>query len=382
MSEGRILIVEDDEDLSHMLEYNLTKKGYSAITALDGLAACQLIEETKPDLILLDIMLPGLNGWEICEIIRSHEHEQISEIPIIMLTALSSLEDKLKGIEIGADDYIPKPFAIKEVLLKADRLISKEKRKKQLNSEVRKLETREKQQTDFQTMLFHELKNQLFIIGGYSSIIAAYSSQIKERRFLPPEKYRRCAGIIKDTAKSLVSLAEEILFLSRLETGEYPLPLEEVCLEEIAQDVISVLGQQAKEKEMRINFEMIEKIPKMRLNMTALKLSLSNLIENAVKYSPKRSDIKVSLQPQGEVAVMVQVKDSGPGIPEKDMGKIFDKFYKGENVKNKTKGTGIGLYVAKTLIEAMGGVIGVETEDENGSCFRVVFKKAKERTGR
>jgi len=80
--------------------------------------------------------------------------------------------------------------------------------------------------------------------------------------------------------------------------------------------------------------------------------------------------------------VTVEVKDRGPGIPEKEREKIFDKFYRGENVKNKTKGTGIGLYVAKTLIEAMGGVIGVETEDGNGSCFRVVFKQAKERTGR
>ena len=132
MSDGKILVVEDDEDLVHMLEYNLSKKGYTTISAVDGLDACHLIEEEKPDLILLDIMLPGLSGLEICKIIRSHDHDNISDIPIIMLTALSSLEAKQKGIEMGADDYIPKPFAVKEVLLKVDRLISKEKKKKQL----------------------------------------------------------------------------------------------------------------------------------------------------------------------------------------------------------------------------------------------------------
>jgi signal transduction histidine kinase len=357
MSDGKILVVEDDEDLVHMLEYNLTRKGYTTMAALDGLDACYLIEDEKPDLILLDIMLPGLSGLEICEII----------IPIIMLTALGSLEDKLKGIEMGADDYIPKPFAIKEVLLRVDRQIGREKKKRQLNTEVKKLEAREKQQTDFQNMLFHELKTQLLMIGLSSSIIA-------QRRVLAPEKYQSCARIIKECTISMTSLAEEILLLSRVETGEYPLPREEVCLEEITQQTISVLLQQAKEKEMSIHFERIGNIPKMRLNPTALKLSLSNLIENAVKYSPEKSGIRVSLKSQGEKEIIVEVKDSGPGIPEKDTEKIFNKFYRGENVKNKMKGTGIGLYIAKTLIEAMGGIIRVESKNGNGSCFRVVLK--------
>ena len=370
MSEGKILVVEDDEDLADMLEYNLAKKGYAALIALDGLTACSMIEEEKPDLILLDIMLPGLNGWEICKIIRSHEYEEISEIPIIMLTAFGSLKDKLKGIEMGADDYILKPFAIKEVLLKVNKLIGKEKKRKQLNIRIKKLERRKEQQSDFQSMLFHELRNQLFIIGGYSERIA-------KKRFLTPEEYQYCAAVIRESSNSLNSLTDEVLFLSRLETDEYSLPLEEVYLEKITQNIISLLAQQAKEKEMFIHFEKTGTIPKMKLNTTALKLSLSNLIENAIKYSPKSSDINVSLQSQEEVAAIIQVKDSGPGIPEKDMGKIFNKFYRGEHVKNNTKGTGIGLYVAKTLIEAMGGVIGVKTEDGNGSCFRIVFQKTK-----
>ena len=191
MSDERLLIVEDDADLVHLLEYNLSKKGYATMAALDGLDACYLIEEEKPDLILLDIMLPGLSGLEICKIIRSHDHEEISDIPIIMLTALGSLEAKLKGIEVGADDYIPKPFAVKEVLLKVDRLISREKKKKQFNIKVKRLEEWEKQQTDFQNMLFHELKNQLVIIGGYSSIIT-------KRQGLTPENYRHCAGVINE----------------------------------------------------------------------------------------------------------------------------------------------------------------------------------------
>jgi len=207
--------------------------------------------------------------------------------------------------------------------------------------------------------------------------VKGYSERIVEKRFLTPEKYQHCAAVIRECSNSLNSLTDEVLFLSRLETDEYPLPLVGICLEEITRDVISLLAQQAEEKEIFIDFEKTGNIPKMRLNTTALKLSLSNLIENAIKYSPKNSDICVSLQSQEKLSAIVKVKDSGPGIPEKDIGKIFDKFYRGKDVKNNTKGTGIGLYVAKILIEAMGGVIGVETEDGNGSCFSVVFQKMK-----
>ena len=371
MSDERVLIVEDDEDLVHLLEYNLSKKGFATMAALDGLDACHLIEKEKPDLILLDIMLPGLSGLEICRIIRSHDHEEISDIPIIMLTALGSLEAKLKGIEMGADDYIPKPFSLKEVLIKVERLIGREKKKKQLNSEVKRLEEGEKRQTDFQSMLFHELKNQLVIIGGYSSIIT-------KRQGLALEKYRHCAGVINECSCFLNSLAEEILLLSRLETGEYPLPLEDICPKELSQQIISVLLQRAKQKEISIYFKRAGKIPIMKLNSTALKLSLSNLIENAIKYSPKNSSIRVCLISQRENEVFVEVKDNGPGIPEKEMGKIFNKFYRGENVKNTTKGTGIGLYLTKILIEEMGGMIEVESKDGNGSCFRVMLRNLPE----
>lgn len=306
MSKGRILVVEDDEDLLHMMDYNLSKRGYHTMTALDGLVACRLIETEKPDLILLDIMLPGMDGWQVCKIIRNHDHEDISDTPIIMLTALGSPKEKLKGIEMGADDYIPKPFSVKEVLLKVDRLVERDMKKKRLNTEVKKLEAMETQRSDFQNMLFHELRNQLVIIGGYSKRIA-------ENRLLTPEKQRQCAGVIQECSRSLDSLTEEVLLLSRLEAGDYPLPEEEISLEETVLQIIAVYSKQAEEKRIRIHFERTGDIPIMKLNPTAVKLALSNLIENAVKYSPKRSDISVRIGLKRKMGVTVEVEDRGPG---------------------------------------------------------------------
>jgi len=366
MANGRILIVEDDEDLVSMLEYNLSRKGYVTMSALNGLTACRLVEEERPDLILLDIMLTGMDGWQLCRIVRNHEREDISEIPIIMLTALGSDKEKLKGIEMGADDYIPKPFSVKEVLLKVDRLIAREMKKRHLGAAVEKLKKRESQQSDFENMLFHELRNQLVIIGGYSERIAG-------NHFMTPEKYRHCAEVIRECFHSLNSITEEMLSLARLEASDYCLPEENISLEETVRQVISILSRLADEKGIRIHFEEAEHLPKLRLNPTAVKVAVSNLLENAIKYSPEGSDIAIRLGLKKGMGATVEVEDRGPGISAGEREKIFEKYYRGETVKTETKGTGLGLYISKTLIESMGGDLRLESNQGSGACFTVVF---------
>jgi signal transduction histidine kinase len=156
------------------------------------------------------------------------------------------------------------------------------------------------------------------------------------------------------------------------------LPSEEVRLEETARQIISVFSHHAKEKGISIEFEKTGEIPKMRLNLAGLKICLSSLIDNAIKYSPKKSRIKVSLLCHGERTVRLEVRDNGPGIPEKETGQVFNKFYRGESAKNKTKGSGLGLYITKTLVKAMGGSIRVESTNGAGSCFQMEFKYSPE----
>jgi len=366
MANGTILIVEDDEDLVCMLEYNLSRKGYVTMSALNGPSACRLIEEERPDLILLDIMLPGMDGWQICRIVRNHEQEDISEIPIIMLTALGSAKEKLKGIEMGADDYIPKPFSVKEVLLKVDRLIAREMKKRRLGVAVEKLKARESRQSDFQNMLFHELRNQLVIIGGYSERIAG-------NHLMTPEKYRHCAGVIKECSHSLNSITEEMLSLARLDTGDYHLPEQHISLEETVRQVISILSRQADEKGILIHFDGAGSLPTLRLNPTAVKIAVSNLLENAIKYSPEGSGVAIRVGLKGGMGPFIEIEDRGPGISAGEREKVFEKYYRGENVKTETKGTGLGLYISKKLIQSMGGDLLLESNQGSGACFTVAF---------
>ncbi|MFO7984644.1 MAG: hybrid sensor histidine kinase/response regulator [Desulfatiglandaceae bacterium] len=366
MSDKRILVVEDDEDLVHMLVYNLSKRGYHPMSALDGLKAFDRIEAERPDLILLDILLPGMDGWQICQAVRNHEEEGISEIPIIILSALGSPQEKLKGIETGADDYIPKPFSIKEVLLKVDRLIERETKKRDLHAQVKALQAREVQRNDLQNILFHELRNQLVIIGGYSKRIA-------EKPFQTPEKYQHCAGVIQEYSRSLSSLTDQVLLLSRIESGQYALPVETVSFEDIIGEITHNYATQVEKKGLHLHFHRTADDSTIRLNPTAVKLALSNLIENAIKYSPNDSPIIICLDPANGTGVKIRVQDNGPGIPLDEREKVFSKFYRGKTVKGRTRGTGLGLYISKTLIESMGGTIGLAPNPMNGTCFTVVF---------
>ena len=366
MSMGKIMVVEDDVDLAEILTYNITMRGYRSVKAFDGIDACRAIEAEVPDLVLLDIMLPGLDGWQICKFIRNHNEGIIAETPIIMLTALGSQEEKLKGIELGADDYIPKPFSVKEVILKVERLLGREAKKKRLEAEIERLEIREDQRTDFQGMLFHELKNQLTIIGGFSRVMA-------ENPCLAPEKYRHFAGVISECSSSLDALTEEVLLLLRLEAGDWPLPSTSISVEEILQQLIGTLSKQAQKKGIAIHFDFTTKIPQLRQNAAAIKLAVGNLIENAVKYSPEQSVISVRTEFQNGKEVKIEVLDEGPGISQKDQAHIFERFYRGEDTRKKTKGMGLGLYISKTLIEQMGGTIAVKSGETSGTCFTVTI---------
>lgn len=147
---GLVLVVDDEPELAEMLMYSLQQQGYAAISAGDGFNACRLIEKERPDLILLDIMMPDLDGWEVCRLLRSVPDEDIASIPVVMLTALSDLNDRLRGLELGADAYVAKPYSLREVLALTDNLITRRRRELVQREELARLRSREELSADTQ----------------------------------------------------------------------------------------------------------------------------------------------------------------------------------------------------------------------------------------
>lgn len=366
VEQGKILIVEDETELAEMLEYNLRSHGFATLTACDGLSGCRMAGAERPDLILLDILLPDLDGWEICKLLRGHPDEQMATTPIIMLTALGSREDRLRGLELGADAYIPKPYSLREVLATAKQLVDRRRKQTEMAGEIAALTTRAALQADLQSLVFHELRNQMLVIRGFSTLLG---KKLKDKALEKPAGY---ADAIFRSSEYLGNLAEEFLLAGKFESGSLELPLEVLDLWRVLEETVELYRPLAEEKGIALDLEKETPSNPARLNPGAARLVISNLLDNAIKYSPRKTPVKVALQ-RSDHRVALRVEDRGPGIPAEETGRIFEKFYRCSSRAGESRGSGLGLYLAKILTEAMGGSIEVKSVPGEGSCFIALF---------
>lgn len=346
-----ILIVEDKKDTVELLRYNLQKEGYRTMNAMNGEEAIIALDSDKPDLMLLDIMLPGLNGWETCNVLRSKG----VAIPIVMLTALSTKDDQIKGLTLGADDYLPKPFSVKELMLRVKRLLEKEKT-------INILKTKEQEGEDSLRTLIHELGNSLNIIGGYSGLVMQKGNN---------EIYM---NYIKSTAMHMESLLNDASLLTRLEKGDKLPAMQAVDIGNILAWAVNVVIKDAEGKEICIHL-LSDSSCIVHGNTTAIKQVLLNLLSNAVKYNRRQGKIWVFTNETDEW-IEVSVKDTGYGVPEEELPRIFEKFYRAKGSEEKAKGTGLGLYLVRLMMDAMEGKVTVKSRETVGSTFTVSFKRS------
>jgi two-component system sensor histidine kinase/response regulator len=348
-----ILIVEDEPDVAEMIRYNLEKDTYRTLVAQGGAEALQAAQTCTPDLILLDIMLPDVTGWEVCRILR--ESEKTRSIPILMLTAMSSEEARIKGLSLGADDFITKPFSIKELLLRIRKMIDRQ------HALIRLLAKTAEKDLSLR-YLVHELKNSVTVIGGFSSLAL---------RRQDPQNY---LDKIHDLAKHADSLLNNASLLSRLEMQQGPLPIEPMDLSALMEEVVDQFGYLAKERQITIACPEKASL-KVAGNVSALRQVLVNLISNAVKFSRVGGTIWIGVIEDMQWAHLT-VKDNGCGIPPKDLPRIFDRFYRAAGTEH-IKGTGLGLYIVKLLINALAGRLSVESTPGSGTTFTVSLPKQR-----
>jgi signal transduction histidine kinase len=335
-----------------LLRYNLLKADYEPIIARSGEEAVNAVQCHEPDLALLDVMMPGLNGYEVCRILR--ESTKGRNLPIIMLSALSEEEARVKGLSLGADDYMAKPFSVKELLLKIQKYIDRQRALKLHH-------VREQEKENSLCYLVHEMKNSLNAISGFSSLALQQGLE---------HNYMRTINTAAVHAESLLNDTE---LLTRLEKDGGPLPVEAVDIVEIMNDAAAMFLDNAKRKNIELQGPKSAPVL-VSANRSAARQVLVNLISNAVKYNREDGRIWNSVNVCKD-RIHVTVRDEGCGIPPHELPFIFDKFYRAPG-SELIKGAGLGLYIVKLLIEAMGGSITAVSEQGGGSAFTLSFPLA------
>ncbi|MEW6428011.1 MAG: response regulator [Thermodesulfobacteriota bacterium] len=367
---AKVLIVEDEEDMGQLLAYRLRGEHYQTRVAASGRQACQLLESFRPDCILLDILLPEMDGWQVCSHIRNHADPALASTPIIMLTALGDQEARIRGLELGANGYIAKPYAFREVLVSCAKLIDERRKQQQMQAEIHRLQDENRSSVDLQSLLCHELKNHLSFIQGFVARL--------EKAAEPPRQGRekKYFDLINRSVGYLLNISDEVLLMRQVETESLNLEERRFSLKESVDEVLQLYHQVAAAKKIVIRTDCPAAI-EVRLNRGAFKLILSSLLENAVKYSPANTEILCTIAITGDNRLVLQLADEGIGVPEGEQNKIFAKFYRGKNVRDTSRGTGIGLYSVRMLAEALRGSVSLTSREGCGSCFTVQLPLGK-----
>lgn len=385
-----ILIVDDTMYNIQLLSLMLIKQGYQVEKATNGTEALEKANSQLPDIILLDIRMPDIDGYEVCKKLKINPKTQA--IPIIFISSIEEPSEKVEAFSVGGVDYISKPFQLIEVLARIEthlRLCSLQKKLQeqneqlQLSAEVLERSLRQERElsemkTNFISVVSHEFRTPLTTIQSASELLEHYEWTKEER----VEQLHQ----IQSEVKHMTALMEDVLFLSRANANKSKLNLTEFDLlkfcSQLLRQIQKTFGQnynlnsfvQILSSNILIeNIHLQNKIPELMVSMDEklLRQILSNLMTNAIKYSPenKNIDLNIIVSPENVRFIVI---DHGIGIPKDDLNHLFSAFHRGKNV-GILPGTGLGLSIVKNCVDIHNGSISVQSQLNVGTEFVVVL---------
>ena len=365
---GTILVVEDDVLMLIGVSEMLRSAGYQVIGAEDGLAGLKALQQTRPDLIISDIMMPNLDGYGFLRKVR--ENPQWLDIPFIFLTAKGEKMDVRQGKQLGVDDYVTKPFDPEDLLVPVRARL---KRAQELQA-VAAGQMTQLRQVVLNT-LSHEFRTPLTLIRGYTELMT-------ETEGVEAQELKYFLRGLRNGSERLNRLVEDFLFLISLETGEMAesfaprrQPVSpEIVVRQVAFTYRAELSPPA--DSLKLNVELPASLPEVMGDAEYLVDALGRLVDNAIKFSkPEGGEIRLRAAQEG-AWVRLEVEDQGIGIPAAELPRLFEPFHQVNRKRMEQQGAGIGLVIAKGLVELHGGRIEVESELGVGSRFSILLPVA------
>jgi two-component system sensor histidine kinase/response regulator len=369
-----ILIVDDEPNNLKVLHNLLTQNNYEVRAARNGQSAIDTARMNPPDLILLDIKMPDMNGYEVCQVLK--DDDLTAHIPVIFISALNQVQDIVKAFEMGGVDYITKPFQFEEVIARVQThltIIRQQNTLRWQSEQLEQMRQRDKERFDKITKMrdtfvrgaAHDLKNPLTLVSGYAQMM------LQNEMIRQDPDLKLMIQEIEESGSEMLNLITNMLDVLRFESA-VQVERESVDLNEIVDAVVSSFQPIAASRNIDLQFETQFSSVYAMADTQAMRRVVENLVSNAIKYSPDNAEIHVITDIEADKSIL-QVQDKGYGIPVYDLPQIFDPFFRVESTSDKAEGTGLGLSVTKEIIEQYGGTIEVDSTEGKGSTFSVIL---------
>ncbi|GMU04884.1 ATP-binding response regulator [Corallococcus caeni] len=375
----RILLADDNADMRDYVRRLLSQR-YDVTAVANGAEALRSARESRPDLVLSDVMMPVMDGIQLVKQLRADE--ALRTLPVILLSARAGEEATASGLELGADDYLTKPFAARELLARVRaqltmaamrlRAAEQDAHAEQLAQHQRGLEALLNARDEFLSIASHELKTPITSLLLQLQMAERHVKPVVEGRAPNPERLARALKVSLVQVDRLTRLVEDLLDVARIRTGTFELAVQEVDLTQLASDVLERLSGQLAQTGCLATLEAPPKLV-WAADLRRLEQVLTNLITNAMRYAPG-GPLAVRLEARGDL-VRLEVRDHGPGVPESQRDSIFDRFERGIASRH-AGGLGLGLFISKQIIAAHGGRISVEAPPDGGACFVVLLPRS------
>lgn len=383
-----ILIVDDVNDNIELLSNIITEmqQHIELFVARNGSQALKKALDKLPDLILLDISMPEMNGYEVCKELKNNPETQ--NIPIMFITARNQVEDIVHGFEVGAIDYITKPYNPNELISRVStqlELVQKRRELEQMNQTLeqkviertiqlkeanedlskanKKLSRLEKAKNDFLILVNHELRTPLNGIIGFLQLIDDKNIGQDTKEFL---------GIIKQSADRLVELSELALLITSLRADSYKQKKQSIYVKQIFDALNENFGKKINEKNITIKSSVSPQGLMISIDRNLIYNCTKIILDNALEYSPEGETVTLTAY-QHEKSVVISISDNGKGFSDEALNQLFEVFTT-INIKHHTKGFGLGLATAKLIMDALSGKINIKNREEGGATVELIIK--------
>jgi signal transduction histidine kinase len=352
-SSALVLVVDDEMKNIQVVGALLLKHGHEVIAATSGADALAKLETAHPDLILLDVMMPGMTGFELCR--KLQESPDHRDIPVVFLSAAADKNFVVEALEAGAVDYITKPFHSAELISRVQLHANWTKTRRQLAESIR-------DKNRFLEIVAHDLKNPLSGIQFAANVMT-------ENPELPREAQGQLVGNILEAANRAFEIISGLLEIRGLEQAKAAIITEPLCLREHTLKALKSFDQQKRRKDIAVDLRGDTGRVEVKAETRSLLCCLENLISNALKFSPHESQVMINVIHGGDRGIF-EIEDNGPGIKDEEVGLLFGKFTRLSARPTGGEGsTGMGLHIVHELMTVMGGTVSYQKRDGGGARF-------------